>query len=132
MLPLVLLPLLFGVLYYGNVIWSMQSAQGTAARLPLAGITGNFTCDGLVARVKSTVLAALPGLDDNLTGLGLDDIGVTVLQPIPEVGAVLSVSVEVPIVDSIGNLLPLPSVTNVVSEASYRLDNVRVTTDVCT
>lgn len=132
MLPLILLPLLSGVLYYGNVIWSMQAAEGTAARLPLAGITGDFTCLELVTRVKSTVLATLPGLDDSLAGLGVDDIGVEVLKPIPEVGAVLTISVDVPIVDGIGNLLPLPSVTSVVSEATYRLDNVRVTTDVCT
>lgn len=132
MLPLILLPLLSGVLYYGNVFWSMQSAEGTAARLPLAGISGDFTCLELVTRVESTVLAALPGLDDSLGDLGVDDIGVEVLKPIPTVGAVLTISVDVPIVDSISSLLPLPGVSSVVSEATYRLDNVRVTTDVCT
>jgi hypothetical protein len=45
---------------------------------------------------------------------------------------VVTVSVRVPVAEQLTQLLPLPGAGSTVSEASYRLDNVVLTTESCT
>lgn len=131
-LSVVLIPLLLGVITYGMYFWKAQRVAPLSQRLPLDSIVGQFDCAQLVDRVKTTVQNALPsvsGLFDNQ--LPLTDIGVTVINVLPTVGADISVSITIPGSDTLGGLLPLPNGGDVVSEATYRLDNVTLTTAGC-
>ena len=56
---------------------------------------------------------------------------VTVLNVLPSVGVDVSISITLPATNQLGGLLPLPNGGNLVSEATYRLDNVTLTTAGC-
>jgi hypothetical protein len=131
-LSAVVLPLLLGVLTYGQYFWQAQHVDLYQPRLPEASIVGTFTCAELVDQVKATVQGALPAVQ-GATGnvLPLSDIGVQVLDVLPTVGATVKVSVSVPVDTSLGGLVPLPNGGNVLTEATYRLDNVALTTSSC-
>lgn len=126
-----LMPLLVGILYYGNYFWQAQKVDPLAARLPMDGVVGTFSCEQLVDRVKDTVLANLSAIDGSLGDLGLADVAVRVVDVLPTVGALVTVSVRVPVADQLTDLLPLPGAGSTVSEATYRLDNVVLTTTSC-
>lgn len=131
-LSVVLMPLLLGVLTYGNYFWQAQKAQPIAAQLPMQSIVGLFNCAELVDRVKTTVQNALPSVTNLFNGvLPLDAIGVRVVNVLPSVGVDIVVSVSVPAANQLGGLVPLPNGGNLVSEATYRLDNVQLTTAGC-
>jgi hypothetical protein len=131
-LTVVLLPLLLGVITYGMYFWKAQQVAPLSQRLPLDSIVGQFNCAQLVDRVKTTVQNALPSLTGLVQGpLPLTAIGVTVVNVLPTVGADVSVSITIPGGSTLGGLLPLPNGGNVVSEATYRLDNVTLTTAGC-
>jgi hypothetical protein len=63
--------------------------------------------------------------------LPLDAIGVRVVNVLPSVGVDIVLSIQIPVVSQLGGLLPLPNGGNVLSEATYRLDNVKLTTAGC-
>lgn len=131
-LSAVVLPLLLGVLSYGQYFWQAQHVGVYQPRLPESSIVGTFTCAQLVDQVKTTVQGSLPavqGVAGNV--LPLSDIGVQVLDVLPTIGATVQVSVSVPADTALGGLVPLPNGGNVVTEATYRLDNVMLTTDSC-
>jgi hypothetical protein len=131
-LSIVIIPLLLGVITYGTYFWQAQKAQPLSARLPLQSIVGLFNCAQLIDRVKTTVQNALPevsGLFDD--ELPLTAIGVTVLNVLPTVGVEILVSIEIPAINQFGGLLPLPNGGSLVTEATYRLDNVQLTTAGC-
>jgi hypothetical protein len=131
-LSLVLMPLLLGVITYGSYFWQAQKAEPLAARLPLDSVVGTFNCAQLVDRVKTTVQNALPSVTNLFSGvLPLDAIGVRVIDVLPTIGVELEVSVSVPALNTLGGLLPLPNGGSLVSEATYRLDNVKLTTAGC-
>lgn len=126
----VLIPLMLGVISYGSYFWQAQRVSPLASRLPLDGIVGQFTCAELVDRVKTTVQSALPQID-GLTGpLPLSSIGVQVVDVLPTIGVDIKVSISVPLTGSL-SLFPLPGGGNLLSDASYRLDNVQVSTTSC-
>lgn len=130
-LSIVLIPLLLGVISFGMYFWRAQQAEPLAARLPLNSIVGQFNCAQLIDRVKTTVQNALPAVsglfDDKLP---LTAIGVTVLDVLPTVGVDILVSIAIDS-DVLGGLLPLPHGGSLLSEATYRLDNVTLTTAGC-
>lgn len=131
-LTVVLIPLLLGVITYGMYFWKAQQVAPLSQRLPLDSIVGQFNCAQLVDRVKTTVQNALPSLTGLVQGpLPLTAIGVTVVNVLPTVGADVSVSITIPGASTLGGLLPLPNGGNLVSEATYRLDNVTLTTAGC-
>jgi hypothetical protein len=131
-LSVVLMPLLLGVLTYGSYFWQAQKAQPLAAQLPMDSIVGQFNCAQLVDRVKTTVQNALPSVTNLYTGqLPLDDIGVRVVNVLPTVGVDVVVSISVPAATQLGGLLPLPNDGKLLTEATYRLDNVQLTTAGC-
>jgi hypothetical protein len=131
-LSVVLIPLLLGVVTYGMYFWKAQQVAPLSQRLPLDSIVGQFNCAQLVDRVKTTVQNALPAVS-NLFGdqLPLTAIGVTVIDVLPTIGVDLSVSITLNGASDLGGLLPLPNGGNIVSEATYRLDNVQLTTAGC-
>lgn len=131
-LSVVLIPLLLGVVTYGMYFWKAQQVAPLSQRLPLDSIVGQFDCSQLVDRVKTTVQNALPavsGLFNNQ--LPLTAIGVTVIDVLPTIGVDVSVSITLPGSTDLGGLLPLPNGGNIVSEATYRLENVQLTTAGC-
>jgi hypothetical protein len=131
-LSVVLMPLLLGVLTYGSYFWQAQKAQPLAAQVPMQNIVGQFTCVQLVDRVKTTVQNALPSVTSLYTGqLPLDDIGVRVVNVLPTVGVDIVLSISVPAATQLGGLLPLPNDGRLLTEATYRLDNVQLTTAGC-
>jgi hypothetical protein len=131
-LSVVLIPLLLGVISYGMYFWKAQQIAPLSQRLPLDSIVGQFDCAQLVDRVKTTVQNALPSLTGLVDGpLPLTAIGVSVVNVLPTVGADVSVSITIPGGSTLGGLLPLPNGGDVVSEATYRLQNVTLTTAGC-
>ena len=131
-LSVVLIPLLLGVVTYGMYFWKAQQVAPLSQRLPLDSIVGQFNCSQLVDRVKTTVQNALPGVS-TLFGdqLPLTAIGVTVIDVLPTIGVDVSVSIALDGASDLGGLLPLPNAGKIVSEATYRLDNVQLTTAGC-
>jgi hypothetical protein len=131
-LSFILVPLLLGVLSYGSYFWDAQKVQPLSSRLPLQNIVGTFNCAQLIDRVKTTVQNALPevtGLID--TDIPLSAIGVRVVNVLPTVGVDVTVSLTLQTSFDLGGLVPLPNGGNIVSEATYRLDNVKLTTAGC-
>jgi hypothetical protein len=135
LLTFFVIPLLLGILTYGMYFWKAQKAEPLSSRLPLDDIVGTFNCAQLVDRVKTTVQNALPEVSGLFSGaLPLEDIGVTVVSVLPTVGAIVNVSIHVPALNSLGGLgaiLPLPNGGDIVSESTYRLDNIKLTTSGC-
>lgn len=137
----ILAPLLVGVLFWGNWFWQAQRVDPLAAGVPVNGIVGTFSCDELVDQVKTTVVDNLNAnpvvlnATDPATGqplqLSLSDVAVEVVKVLPTVGAYVTVRVNLPAVDSLGGLVPLPDGGALASEATYRLDNVVVTSESC-
>jgi hypothetical protein len=128
----VLAPLLLGVLTYGSYFWQAQKVEPLSSRLPLQDIVGTFNCAQLIDRVKTTVKNALPsvtGLVDS--DLPLTAIGVTVIDAVPTVGVDVTVSIRLQSSFDLGGLVPLPNGGALLSEATYRLDNVKLTTAGC-
>jgi hypothetical protein len=131
-LTVVLLPMVLGVITYGSYFWQAQKVAPLSARLPLDDVVGEYDCAQLIDRVKTTVQNALPNVSGAIGGvLPLEDIGVTVVNVLPSVGVDIALSISVPAVGQLGGLLPLPNGGNLLSEATYRLDNVKLTTAGC-
>ena len=131
-LSVVLIPLLLGVITYGMYFWRAQTAEPLASRLPLVNIVGTFNCAELIDRIKTTVQNALPEIN-GLVGdeIPLTDIGVRVIDVLPTIGVVVEVSITVGGAGSLGGLLPLPNGGALVSEATYRLENIKLTSAGC-
>jgi hypothetical protein len=132
LLSMVLIPLLLGVITYGMYFWQAQKVSPLSQRLPLQSIVGQYNCAELVDKVKTTVQNALPSVS-GLFGeeLPLTAIGVTVINVLPTIGVEVSVSITLSGASDLGGLLPLPNGGNLISEATYRLDNVQLTTTGC-
>lgn len=131
-LSVVLIPLLLGVINYGMYFWRAQAAEPLASRLPLVNIVGTFNCAELIDRIKTTVQNALPEVSGLIDGLlPLEDIGVRVIDVLPTIGVVVEVSITVGGTDALSGLLPLPNGGALVSEATYRLENIKLTTAGC-
>jgi hypothetical protein len=128
----ILVPLLLGVITYGNYFWKAQKVETlSVAGLPPGSIAGTYTCAELTARVK----ALLAGNIHSLAGqLGIADAAIqTVVGIVPTVGigAEVSVSFTIPVVDGAASLLPLPNDGAVVTDFTQKLENVHVSTASC-
>lgn len=126
----VLMPLLLGVLLYGSWFWQAQKVDPLASRLPVDGISGTFSCEELVNQVRTTVANALSS-DSLGVSVPAEAIAVEVVNVLPDVGAYVHVTINVPASEQFGGLLPLPNGGSLVSEATYRLNDVVVTTSSC-
>ena len=131
-LTFIMIPLVLGVITYGSYFWQAQKVQPLSQRLPMDDVVGEFDCSQLIDRVKTTVQNALPNVDGAVGGvLPLSAIGVQVVNVLPTVGVDIVLSIQLPAVNQLGGLLPLPNGGSLLSEATYRLDNVKLTTAGC-
>jgi len=125
----VLMPLLLGVLVFGNYLWHAQKADAYAVRIPSGAVQGSgLTCDELVDRVKATVVDNVNALPD-LAPIDASDVTATVVQVLPTVGAVVKVSVRVPVATLAASMLPGGGA--VVTDTLVRLDDVTLSTQSC-
>jgi len=125
----VLMPLLLGVLLFGNYLWQAQKVDAYAVRIPAGAVQGSgLTCNELVDRVKATVVDSVNGLGD-VAPIDLSDVTASVVQVLPTVGAVVKVSVRVPVATMAASMLPGGGA--VVTDTLVRLDDVTLTTQSC-
>lgn len=124
-----LMPLLVGVLVLGTYLWHAQKVDAYAVRIPAGAVQGSgLTCQELVDRVKQTVVDNVNGLGD-VSPIDLSDVTATVVQVLPTVGAVVKVSVRVPVATTAASLLPGGGA--VVTDTLVRLDDVTLSTGSC-
>ena len=127
----VLLPLLVGVLVWGNYFWHAQRVEPYAARLPQGAVVGyNLTCEQVVALVKQAVVDQSSPLGDTYAPeLALDDVTVAVVEVLPDASAVVDIGVRTDVGSSLAAWLPNDG--EIVTETTMRLENVTVSTSVC-
>ena len=128
----VLMPLMVGVLVWGNYFWHAQKVEPYAARLPQGAVVGyNLTCEEVVSLVKQAVVdLSAPVTDDYAPPeLQLDDVVVTVVEVLPDASAVVNIGVKTNVGSSLASWLPNDG--EVVKETTMRLENVTVDTSVC-
>lgn len=126
-----LAPLLVGVLVFGNYFWHAQKFEAYAARIPQGSMVGvQLTCEQVVALVKDAVVQQSRQIGDTyLPDLSVDQVAVTVVEVLPDARAIVHISVESPTSGVLSSLLPDGGVVS--SEATMRLENVTVSTSVC-
>jgi hypothetical protein len=127
----VLMPLMVGVLVWGNYFWHAQRVEPYASRLPQASLVGyGLTCAEVVALVEQAVVdLSDPVGDTSAPALGLDDVVVEVVEVLPDASAVVTVGVRTDVGGSLASWLPNDG--EVVKETTMRLENVTVDTSVC-
>jgi hypothetical protein len=128
----VLMPLMVGVLVWGNYFWHAQKVEPYAARLPQGAVVGyNLTCEEVVSLVKQAVVDLSAPVTDAYAPpeLELDDVVVTVVEVLPDASAVVNIGVKTNVGSSLASWLPNDG--EVVKETTMRLENVTVDTSVC-
>ena len=95
-------------------------------------MAGTYTCSELTDKVKTLVSSNLVSVANQL-GVAQSAIGVTatVVRVLPDLGADVELSVQIPVAEQLSSMLPLPNAGAVVQEATQRLSNVKVTTTSC-
>lgn len=126
-----LLPLMLGVFVWGNWFWQAQFAPPAAVRLPQGSVVGyHLTCDQVVSLVKHAVVDQTTALGAAYAGgVGLDQVAVRVVEVLPDLSAVVRVSVSVPVDGPFASWLPNDG--EIVTASTMRLQNVTVSTSVC-
>jgi len=127
----VLMPLMVGVLVWGNYFWHAQRVEPYAARLPQGAVVGyDLSCEEVVSLVKQAVVDLSDPVGDTYApDLGLDDVVVTVVEVLPDASAVVTIGVRTNVGSSLASWLPNDG--EVVNETTMRLENVTVDTSVC-
>ena len=128
----VLMPLMVGVLVWGNYFWHAQKVEPYAARLPQGALVGyNLTCEEVVSLVKQAVVDLSKPVADAYAPaeLELDDVVVEVVEVLPDASAVVTIGVSTNVGSSLASWLPNDG--EVVKETTMRLENVTVDTSVC-
>ena len=124
-----LMPLLLGIMFFGNYFWHAQKADAYPVRIRSGAIQGSgLTCQELVDRVKATVVANAANLADS-TPIDLADVTADVVEVLPTVGAVVRVSVRTNVDSPLSSFLPDGGA--LVSDTLVRLDDVTLTTTSC-
>jgi len=127
----VLMPLMVGVLVWGNYFWHAQKVEPYATRLPQGAVVGyELSCQEVVDLVKQAVVDLSDPVGDTYAPeLALDDVIVTVVEVLPDASVVVSIGVKTNVGSSLASWLPNDG--EVVSETTTRLENVTVATSVC-
>lgn len=128
----VLMPLLVGVLVWGNYFWHAQKVEPYAARLPQGALVGyNLTCEQVVTLVKQAVVDLSAPVTDAYAPpeLELDDVVVEIVEVLPDASAVVNIGVKTNVGSSLASWLPNDG--EVLTETTMRLENVTVDTSVC-
>lgn len=130
-ISLLLAPLLMGVVTWGDYFFRAQRVDTLAPAVPTGGVVGSFTCQGLKEAVATTVVNVVRDLDVSLAGIDVDDVTVTVVEVLPQVGVTVDIHIETPLVGGLASLVPLPGGGSIVTDFSQRLQDVRITDVVC-
>lgn len=128
----VLMPLMMGVLVWGNYFWHAQKVEPYAARLPQGALVGyQLTCEQVVTLVKQAVVDLSTPVADAYAPpeLHLDDVTVEVVEVLPDATAVVTIGVRTNVGSNLASWLPNDG--EVVTETTMRLENVTVDTSVC-
>ena len=127
----VLMPLMMGVLVFGSYFWHEQKAEPYPARLPQGAVVGyNLTCDQVVALVKQAVVdLSSPVGEAYAPKLALDDVAVSVVEVLPDASAVVHIGVTTNVDSALAAWMPNDG--EVLTETTMRLQNVTVSTSVC-
>ena len=126
-----LMPLMAGVLFYGNWFWQAQHVPQAAARLPQGAVVGyNLTCTEVVSLVKQAVVDQSTALGDAYAPeIGLDQVAVDVVEVLPDMSAVVTISVTTQMDSGLTSWLPNDGA--LVTDATMRLQNVTLSTSTC-
>lgn len=124
---LFLMPLLGGLLVYGNYFWQAQKIASYAPRIPQSTITGTLSCTDLEARAESTVVALLH--ENGVMSATTDNVVATVVGDSPGQGVTINVKTTIPTTSLFSALLPNGG--NVVTGTTQRLDDASVVGNSC-
>lgn len=126
-----LFPLLLGVLAWGDYFWRAQRVDTLAPAIPVGNVAGTFSCQALQDEVAASVVSVVNGLDPEIGAIDLSEVVVTLLEVSPEVGVTVQIHIEVGVVSGLNSLIPLPGGGGLVTDFTQRLDDVRLTDQVC-
>ena len=127
----ILMPLLLGMLQLGDYFWDAQRVDAVTPGVPTGGVAGEFTCGELKDAVAASVVATIEGLDLDLDPVEVDDVAVSVVEVLPDVGATVQIHIELDTRGGLASLIPLPSGGSLVTDFTQRLNDVAVTTAGC-
>ncbi len=127
----ILMPLLLGMLQLGDYFWDAQRVDAVTPGVPTGGVAGEFTCDELKDAVAASVVSTIEGLDLDLDPVEVDDVAVSVVEVLPDVGATVQIHIELDTRGGLASLIPLPSGGSLVTDFTQRLNDVVVTTAGC-
>ena len=127
----VLMPLLVGVLFFGNYFWHAQRVSAYDPRVPQGDLVGyQLTCQQVVDLVKQAVVDQSTTVGDAYApALNLDQVSAEVVDVLPDATVVVHVSVRVQVASGFTSLLPDGGA--VVNDVTQRLENVTVSTATC-
>ena len=127
----ILMPLMLGVLVYGNWFWHAQRVEPYAAHLPQSAVVGyGLSCSDVVSLVKQAVVdLSSPVGDSYAPQLGLDDVTVDVVEVLPDASVVVNIGVRTSVTSTLASWLPNHG--DVVTETAMRLENVTVDSSTC-
>lgn len=126
-----LVPLLLGILTWGDYFFRAQRVDTLAPGVPVGGVAGSFGCQALKDAVAATVVDVVGDLDASLAGIEVSDVTVTVVEILPDVGVTVDIHIETPLVGGLASLIPLPGGGAIVTDFSQRLQDVTVTDVTC-
>ena len=75
-----LIPLLLGVITWGDYFFRAQRVDTLAPGVPVGGVAGEFTCQGLKDTVAATVVGVVQDLDPSLAGIAVEDVTISVVE----------------------------------------------------
>lgn len=127
---LLLFPLLLGVLAWGDYFWRAQRVDTLAPAVPEGDVAGTFSCRALQDEVASTVVSVVNGLHPEVGDIDLSEVVVTLLEVSPDVGVTVAIHIEVG-AGGLASLIPLPGGGGLVTDFTQRLDDVRLSDQVC-
>lgn len=129
-IPLLLFPLVFGVIQLGSYFWRAQEVDTLAPPVRTGAIAGDFSCTALKDLVANEVVSAVNGLDPEMGDIDVSQVTVTVVEILPDVGVTVEVHIEAN-TGGLADLIPLPTGGSLVTDFSQRLSDVRITDVTC-
>ena len=126
-----LVPLFLGIITYGDYFFRAQRVDTLAPGVPVGGVAGEFTCQGLKDTVAATVVDVVADLDASLAGIDVSDVTVTVVEVLPDVGVTVDIHIETSLTSGLASLIPLPGGGAIVTDFSQRLQDVTITDVMC-
>lgn len=126
-----LVPLFLGIVSWGDYFFRAQRVDTLAPGVPVGGVAGSFTCQGLKDTVAATVVDVMRALDASLAGIEVSDVTVGIVEVLPDVGVIVDIHIETPLLGGLASLIPLPGGGAIVTDFSQRLQDVTITDVMC-